>query len=228
MRRPQLIVFAKVPRPGFVKTRLTPPLSAEQAALVYEAMLGDVLELTDAFARDRGLERVLAFTPAEAVGAMLPRTPPGYRLQAQRGLGLAERMANAFAECDAAGAPWALLRGSDSPGLGGEHLEEAIDRLEAGAELVLTPDSSGGYAMIGLREAQRMLFELPMSNDELLARTMDLAREQGLDVGVTRPTFDLDRVTDFVQLESLPAEEASDRCPRTVQTISELRESGVL
>ena len=73
-----------------------------------------------------------------------------------------------------------------------------------------------------------MLFELPMSHDELLARTMDLAREQGLDVGVTRPTFDLDRVTDFMQLESLPAEEASDRCPRTVQTISELRESGVL
>ena len=117
MSRGWLIVFAKAPRPGLVKTRMSPPLSFEESAALYEAILGDVLVATARFAAQLDLESVVAFHPPEAVGELIAHTPPGYRLHPQRGADLAERMAFAVREAAAAGAERILIRGSDSPGL---------------------------------------------------------------------------------------------------------------
>ena len=127
MSRGWSIVFAKAPRPGLVKTRLVPPLDFDQAAAVYDAMLRDVLAATADRARRQDLESVLAFHPIDAVGEMVRRCPADYRLQEQQGQGLGERMANAFAEASAAGAPYAVLRGSDSPALGPAHYDQALE-----------------------------------------------------------------------------------------------------
>ena len=80
-----LIVFAKEPRPGFVKTRMSPPLSAEQAAGLYAALLDDVLAATAEHAEAFGLAPVLAVHPPEACAALARRAPPGFRVVAQRG-----------------------------------------------------------------------------------------------------------------------------------------------
>jgi glycosyltransferase A (GT-A) superfamily protein (DUF2064 family) len=154
-----LIVFAKAPRPGLVKTRLSPPLDLEQCAELYDAMLGDVMEASLRFARRLDLLPVLAFHPPDAFAELLGRAPAGYRLQAQRGADLGQRMANAFAEASAAGVERILLRGSDSPALDHSLFEDVLGRLDSGDDLVLTPDQSGGYAMVGMRTARSAIFE---------------------------------------------------------------------
>lgn len=228
MSRAQVVVFAKAPRAGLVKTRLSPPLSLDECAWLYERMLADVLDTTQRFALARGLDAILAFHPPEAVGELLVRAPRGYRLHAQRGSGLGERMANAFAEGAAAGAEWVLVRGSDSPGLGERHLEAAVDALEAGHEVVFTPDQGGGYAMIGLRAPCPALFEVAMSTDDMLAQTRRIADRLGLRSSVTEPTFDIDTEADLHWIDGLDDRESSDSCRRTVEAFSILRESGVL
>lgn len=228
MSRGWLIVFAKAPRPGLVKTRLCPPLSLEESAVFYEEMLLDVLETSGRIARERDLEAILAFHPPDAANELIRLAPPGFRLQNQRGADLAERMANAFAEAAAAGVPWALLRGSDSPALSPAHVDQAIEALEHEADLVLTPDEGGGYAMIGMGAPCPALFALPMSTSDMLSNTLVMAKQQGLDVAMTDATFDLDVAADFEAFARYSEAELSDLCPRTVESISVLRASRVL
>lgn len=223
-----LVVFAKAPRAGLVKTRLSPPLTLTQCAALYEEMLADVLAVSDRAARALGLQPVLAYHPPDSVAELIGRVPEGFRMHAQRGRDLGERMANAFAEAAAAGADWTLLRGSDSPALGPEVIEEALDQLRGGADLVLTPDQSGGYAMIGMRRPQPEIFELPMSTPQMRDRTVELARALGMRVALTSARFDLDEVGDFHFVSELDPAQRSDLCPRTVEAISILAQDGVL
>jgi hypothetical protein len=228
LSRAWLVVFAKAPRPGLVKTRLSPPLTLDQSAALYEQMLLDVLAVSARWAAEFDLEAVLAFHPPDAVSELVRLAPPDFRVQAQKGPGLAERMANAFAEGAAAGARWVLLRGSDSPGLGLAQFAEAVRTLEAGADLVLTPDNGGGYAMIGMHGACPALFEVPMSTDQVLPSTLAAAERSGLKTVVTSPTFDLDTAADLQSLARLSDEESSDLCPRTVEAIEVYRSNRVL
>ena len=228
MSRGWLIVFAKAPRPGLVKTRLCPPLSPDQAATFYRAMLGDVLVSSLRFANALDLEPVLAFHPPGGEAELLSETPTDYRLHVQRGLDLSGRMANAFAEAGVAGAPLALLRGSDSPVLSFSQVNTALVQLEAGDDLVLTPDLGGGYAMIGLSRAAPEVFSVRMSTQDVLSETIAIADSLGLRHSTTNETLDVDRVEDFAALEKIPAKELLDSCPRTVKVIAELRKNGVL
>lgn len=246
MRRGRLSVFAKAPRPGRVKTRLTPALSPEQAAAFYEAMLTDVLVASLDFARRLELEPCLQFDPPEARDDFAARAPQGFRLLPQRGSDLAERMANAFSgtlegheardagesgqpgDAGEARCPALLLRGSDSPALDFGTVEEALIRLEAGADLVLTPDQGGGYALIGMKKPRIALFELTLSTASVLAETLERARALGLAVALTRPSFDLDVPADLARLDELPPGRSLDLCPRTVGFLGTLRRIGVL
>lgn len=228
MNRGWLIVFAKAPRPGLVKTRLCPPLDFDQAAAFYEAMLDDVLAESARWADRFDLEPLLFFHPPDGLTELLRRTPPGFRLQEQRGEDLSTRMANAFAEAAAAGAHLALLRGSDSPALDSTQAAMAIAALESGDDLVLTPDLGGGYALIGQCRPDPAIFDLPMSTTEVLEQTVEIARAKGWRHSLTNATPDLDRVTDFAAIDALSRKETSDLCPRTVESIADLRRSGVL
>ena len=228
MSRGWLIVFAKAPRAGLVKTRLSPPLTLEQAALCYDAMLGDVLEATLEDAARLDLEPVLAFHPPDAVPDMLKRAPAGYRLCHQRGRDLSERMANAFAEAGAAGAALAVLRGSDSPLVAHATIADMVSRLEAGADVVFTPDRGGGYAMVGQRRHVPALFEVAMSTDRVLEETLALAARHGLDHACTQASLDVDRAEDLTCFDEVSDPEALDRCARTVGLIAEWRRGGVL
>lgn len=228
MSRGWLSVFAKAPRPGRVKTRLSPPLSPEQAAGLYAAMLVDVLRASAAFARELGLEPVLHFDPPDAQVELERCAPAGYRFRPQRGRGLAARMANAFEEAAAEGVERVLLRGSDSPGLDLPLVAEALAGLEAGGDLALTPDQGGGYALIALKEPRRELFDVVLSTGSVLEETVSRARSLGLSVALTGASFDLDVAADLARLDAMPPERSSILCPGTVEILRDFRARGVL
>jgi len=217
-----LVVFAKAPRPGKVKTRLCPPLRLEQAAELYACMLDDVLAASAAACDELGLAPVLAVDPPEACEALAAGAPAGFRVTAQRGAGLAERMEAAVAEVAAAGHAPVLLRGSDSPSMGTEALREAVEAL-AETDLVVAPDPDGGYGLVGLLAPVPGLFDHPMSTSSVLEDTLAHARARGLRVRPLAPGFDIDTIADLGRLASARCQNPTLPCPRTLRFLDEHR-----
>jgi rSAM/selenodomain-associated transferase 1 len=215
-----VVVFAKAPIPGRVKTRMIPPLTPEQATGLYAAMLADVLDATAEFAARRGLEAVLAIDPPEVCGEMARRAPPGYRVVAQRGPGLAARMAWAVAELAAAGSEGVLVRGSDSPALEAATLDAALDALGE-FDLSICPDLDGGYSLVGLRRPTPGLFDHPMSTERVLEDTLANAARLGLRPRVLAPRFDLDTAADLTHLARARRDGAAGACRRTLAFLDE-------
>jgi rSAM/selenodomain-associated transferase 1 len=151
---PSLLVIAKEPIPGRVKTRLTPPCTPDQAAGLAAAALADTLS---AVAAARGAtRRVLVLD-----GAPGPWIPDGFETIAQRGDGLAERLAAAFADTGGS----AFLVGMDTPQVTPEHLEAGLAAVRAG-HAALGPAPDGGYWGIGLPRPDPEVFAgVPMSED---------------------------------------------------------------
>ena len=103
-----------------------------------------------------------------------------------------------------------------------------MSRLDAGDDVVLTPDQSGGYAMIGMRSPQPALFEPVMSTEDVMEQTLLIAGSLGLRSTITAPGFDLNTVGDFRCLSALSSAQLLDLCPRTVKSISALPLDSVL
>jgi len=210
-----VVVFAKSPEPGRVKTRLSPPLSPKQAAELYACMLDDVLETTAEVAHALGLEAILAVDPPEA-GARLARSAPSvYRVVAQHGRDLGARMGRAVREAAAGGARRILLRGSDSPALPASVLAAAVAALEA-VDLVASPDPDGGYNLVGLRRPLPGLFDHPMSHAGVLEATLARAQQAGLTTRLLAASFDLDTSEDLQRLAQERARARTLPCGRTL------------
>jgi rSAM/selenodomain-associated transferase 1 len=173
-----LIVIAKEPVPGRVKTRLCPPCTPEQAASIAAAALADTLE---AVAHVPGVDPIVAFD-----GEPRGWVPRGMPVVGQRGVGLGARLAAAF---DDVGGP-ALLIGMDTPQVTPALLEAACDRLEdADVDAVLGPACDGGWWAIGLMTADPSVFiGVPMSTDRTLDRQRSRLRARSLSV-VELPTM---------------------------------------
>jgi rSAM/selenodomain-associated transferase 1 len=186
-----LIIFAKEPRPGQVKTRLSPPLSPEEAAQLYHNFLVDILE---EMTRVPEVRLAVAFSPPEAQVFFHGLAPPGTDLFPQEGADLGERMARAFARGFAAGFGPVLLRGGDIPDLPAALVSEAAEVLVAGQDqVVLGPCPDGGYYLVGLSQPQPLLFQGPAwGSGTVLTDTLRLARELGLRVHLLPPWPDID------------------------------------
>jgi rSAM/selenodomain-associated transferase 1 len=181
---PALLVIAKQPVPGQVKTRLCPPCTARQAAAVAEAALNDTLEVVS---QTPGAHRTLVIS-----GVFDP--PGGWRTAPQRGAGLGERLANAFADAtDGA----ALLIGMDTPQVTRDLLLglcRALDRADA----VLAPAVDGGWWALGLRRpaAATVLRTVPMSTPQTFRLTELALRRHGLSVARGPMLRDVDVAAD--------------------------------
>lgn len=208
-------MFAKVPRPGRVKTRLCPPLTAQQAAGLYAAMLADVLARTAEIALELDLAPVVAVHPWSRRMALTGVAPDPFRLVPQRGADLGARMGWAAREAAAAGAARILLRGSDSPTLDGEEVAAALRALDD-VDLVLRPDLDGGYGLVGLRRPAAGLFDHAMSSDSVLADTLANAARMGLRAHVSEAGFDVDTASDLRRLAEARAAGGAAGCPRTL------------
>jgi rSAM/selenodomain-associated transferase 1 len=185
-----LIVLAKAPLPGRVKTRLTPPLSPEQAAALAQAALEDTLE---AAVESRAERLVLALD-----GEPGDWLPPEFDVIAQRGDGQAERLAAAF---DDVGGP-ALLIAMDTPQVTPELLDEGLARLSDGA--VIGPATDGGYWTIGLaRPDARVFAGVPMSTRRTGAAQLARLAALGLVTHHLPPLRDVDTFEDARSVAAL-------------------------
>jgi rSAM/selenodomain-associated transferase 1 len=182
---PALIVIAKEPAPGRVKTRLCPPCTPVQAARLARAALEDTLAACDAAA---GASRRVVALDGEPDGWL----PGGWDVVAQRGDGLAERLAGAF---DDVGGP-ALLVGMDTPQLTAAAIEAGLAAL-ASADAVFAPAVDGGYWAIGLREPDAAVFAgVPMTLGDTGARQQARLDELGLRTVELGPLVDVDDIVD--------------------------------
>lgn len=226
MSRGWLVVFAKAPAAGRVKTRFSPPFTPAEAAAFYRCMLDDVLEVSADAARTLGLDAILAVDEPGAVAGMTAAAPAGTRGIAQAPGSLGERMARAAHQAVAAGALLVLLRGSDSPCLDHTTLAEAVAAL-ARADLVVCPDRDGGYNLVGLRggvlsaRVLARLFDHPMSTPTVLDDTLANASALGLRSERLPPGFDLDRFDDLRHLSAARHSKASRGCRRTLAFLDE-------
>lgn len=214
MTGPVLGLFAKYPEPGQVKTRLAPPLSLEQAAGLYRAMLLDIFEQS---AHQAGARRALWFSPAEH-RSWFATQAVGFELYLQQGDGLGRRMHHFFETHSAEGSRAMVLRGTDSPTLPTSQIALAFGALDQ-ADLVIGPGPDGGYNLIGLREPCAELFKPAMSQGELLRQTLDAAAELGLRTRLLEPFPDVDTIEDLRALEPGPG------APRTARWIEHEHDS---
>lgn len=203
-----LLVIAKAPVPGRSKTRLCPPCTTVQAAALAQAALWDTLAVVAATPAAR---RVLVLDGQP--GAWLP---PGIDVVAQRGGGLAERLAFAFD--DAADGGPALLIGMDTPQVTSCLLHTGLDALRDGARSVLGLAADGGYWAIGLRRPDAGVFAgVPMSSSRTGSAQRDRLRRLGLDPVALPILRDVDRIADAIEVAALAP---GGRFARTLRAVT--------
>ena len=202
---------------------MCPPLSFEEAARFYAAMLEDILHATAAFAAELELKALLCLDAPPRAFNLPFEIPDRFGLEPQRGAGLAARMEVAVEAAFERGARRVLIRGTDTPTLSQEHLEEALRALED-HDLVFSPDRDGGYGVVGFSSFHPGLLDLPMSTETVLEDTLARARSWGLRAACVAPCFDLDRWSDLSDLHRVRAEPEAVLCPRTWAFVDEQKE----
>jgi rSAM/selenodomain-associated transferase 1 len=210
-----LALMAKVPFAGAVKTRLTPPLTPEEAATLSECFLRD-MTTNVASLNANGTVGVALYTPADSGKLLRDLLPGGFQLFAQRGEMLGERLINAATELLSNGFESVCLINSDSPTLPREILSTAASLLARdGDRVVLGPSRDGGYYLIGLKHPHRYLFEsIAWSTADVLAHTTERAAEISLAVELLPTWYDVDDAASLhllcEELSLLPDGQESD------------------
>jgi uncharacterized protein len=191
-----LIIFAKAPIPGQVKTRLCPPLTPDEAASLHGSIVLDMLERSRTAA---SLDRFVACAPSsDHVFFKILEERHGARLIAQAGDDLGARIARAFADVFALGYRRALVIGTDLPTLPGSVFGEAVTLL-ATHDVVLGPALDGGYYLVGLRKPSPELFTgIPWSTDRVLPLTQQKAVALGLHQALLPVRRDIDTIDDLM------------------------------
>ena len=186
----QLMVIAKEPVPGRVKTRLTPAYTPSEAAELAEAALADTLAAVASVSVTR---RILAL--AGSPGRWLP---PGFDVIAQRGGGLDERLAWALADALVTNPDPLVFIGMDTPQVTPGLLETVARPLAAGdADAVFGPAEDGGFWLLGLRKPDpRLILGVPMSADHTGRVQLDRLRDAGLRVRQVPELLDVDTAGD--------------------------------
>jgi uncharacterized protein len=206
-----LIVMAKAPVPGGVKTRLARTIGADRAARLSEAFLRDTLATCAAVPAS---ETLIAFAPPAARPwfAALDAAIP---LLEQPELDLGARISAAVDAAFARGSRRVLVLGSDTPHLAASALARALAELD-GHDLVLGPAEDGGYHLVGVRERTPALFEgIEWSTGRVLEQTLARARELALGCALVPATFDVDEAGDLARLEALLRASPEPACAHT-------------
>jgi rSAM/selenodomain-associated transferase 1 len=208
-----VLVVAKAPNGGRSKTRLVPPLSADQAALLHEALLLDTI---DACCEQSSDVRLLCATEHDstALGELVPGVPR----VVQEGVGLGEALRLGIARHISHG-PTAVVS-SDIPGLPENAIPHAFAALAEGADVVLGPAADGGYWLLAMRAAHDELFvDIPWSTPAVLAVTRERCVRAGLELVELDVWRDIDTPVD---LELVRRGGERLRAPRTRAVLDDL------
>ncbi len=204
-----LVIMAKAPRPGAVKTRMASTLSPVAAVDFYRCLLGDTLTL----ARSLRDVEVAIMCPDSDVNELAQLAGGQANVIAQKGEGLAAGLTSVFAHF-AEGQRRTIAFNSDSPHLASSVLEDAFETLAA-HDVVIGPTHDGGYYLVGAKASHPTLFASDgMGTSSALDRLLARARSLELSVGLADSFYDIDVADDLNRL----AEElrlAPERAPRT-------------
>jgi len=198
-----LVVFARHPEPGRVKTRLARAIGDVAAAEIYEAFIED---LRDRFAQASFSVRWAVAPPDGGFAARFALDPAHVFLQ--RGDDLGARMSDAFSQMRARGHARCAIVGSDMPQLALDTVVEAFARLDD-ADLVLGPALDGGYYLIAARAPLPVFDDIPWGGPHVFAATLKRAAGAGLRTHLLAADFDVDDANDLARLESLLADPAA-------------------
>lgn len=204
MKQKALAVMYKPPVAGKVKTRLTPPLTPEEAAGLYQAVLADVFA---GASQVEGVELYAAAAPVEDDDKADDPAPERFTRIEQAGEDLGERILSVFNRLFTGGHYSVVVIGSDSPDLPREYIEDAFKRLESGgdATVVFGPAEDGGYYLVGMNSLQEALFrDVPWSTPMVLESSITKARGAGLAVELLDPWYDVDTTEDLRRLRGNP------------------------
>lgn len=205
-----LVIMAKAPRPGLVKTRLAASLPSPAVAALYRCLLDDTIELARSL---HGVEAAI-MCPAADVSELEHIAAHGMRVVAQEGEGLASGLASTFAQFTARGHRRVIAFNSDSPHLPTSVLEGAFEAL-ATCDLVAGPTHDGGYYLVGAKADHSGLFEGDrMGTANALEALLARARAQRLSVHLIDSFYDIDLADDLVRLAA-ELRVSPARAPRT-------------
>ncbi len=220
-----LVIMAKAPKPGMVKTRLAQSLPLPAVTALYRCLLDDTMAL----ARSLGTVEVAIMCPGSDVDELACLAGDAVRVVAQTGEGLAAGLTSVFAHFAALGRQRVVAFNSDSPHLPASVLGSAFEAL-TGHDVVVGPTHDGGYYLVGAKAAHPALFDGDgMGTKSALEALLARARGLQLSVGFTDPFYDIDVEDDLTRLAA-ELRLAPARAPRTAawlkrwgQAVAQLR-----
>ena len=202
-------VLCKTPEAGRSKTRLSPPLLAEQCAEMSACFIRDLTTNLQGLCDGGDLVGYAVYTPAGSEARLRPLLPSDFGLVLQIDGDFGQRLKASVEDILALGYYGAIIINSDSPTLPPGIVADAAARLLEGDCVVLSPAIDGGYTLIGLSQVHHRLFEdIPWSTEAVHRLTEERAAEIGLKVCNVAPWYDVD---DAASLHLLGRELAGDR-----------------
>jgi len=212
-----LVIMARYPEEGAVKTRLARDLGPLLTLRLYRAFIDD-------------LAGKFGSLPRPLIWFYIPESSPfpqlfsrRYPCRPQAGSSLQERMLRIFEDLFGEGFQRVVVIGADVPHIPVEAVEDAFALLSA-TDVVLRPSCDGGYHLIGLRAAGDLFSRISMGTNRVLRETVERAASMGLSAHCLAPSFDVDTIEDVKRLIRFLAE-TDDPLPRTREVMAEIEEA---
>lgn len=215
-----IVIMAKVPSAGNVKTRLQPFLSSGQCAALSGAFLFDTVNK----AKNVCENVILAYTPDGKTEDLKKFLPSEKNFLEQTGVDLGERMFNAFKFAFEQTAGAVVMIGTDSPTFPFDFIEQAFEFLETNSEVVLGKTEDGGFYLIGLRTLEKKIFEnIRWSSPRTFEQIFENIHRLNLHLREVPSWYDVDEQKDFEKLseEILHNKNAQRRAPETYDLIKQ-------
>jgi uncharacterized protein len=231
-----LVLYARVPRRGRVKTRMLPWLPAADALRLHIALLEDGLRLLQLVARQTGAVPFVSFSAAWEPGnqqhfADLARAAAGIARLPQRGSDLGKRLRHTFRTLFARGFGRVVVFGSDSPTLPPSILRRAFAALRRDGRVVLSPAEDGGYVLVGSTYLLSEMFKgIPWGTGRVMAATLEALERTGAPVIILPRWFDVDVPQDLerIRLDIARRPSGGRMAERTRAFVEELVRTGRL
>lgn len=213
-----LIVFAKVPRPGDVKTRLTPVLTPTEAAQLYDAFLRDALQLYADLAAD-----VRLYLAPPLPDEPLTGRPDSVSLFEQEGEGLGARMKRAFEDTLDDGYDRVSIVGTDHPTLPPSFIRQSFGALEPERSVCIGPSEDGGFYLLGMNAFYPQLFDgMTYSHDTVFTDTLARVGTTDARLTVLPRWYDVDTPAALERMIQ-DLDEGNAEAPRTREAIRALQ-----
>ncbi len=212
----KLVIMAKAPRPGTVKTRLAKSLPVQAVTELYGCLLSDTISLAQSLSH----VEIAVMCPASDVEELSLAVDKSVQIVPQKGSGLAAALDSVFSQFATTGRPGVIAFNSDSPHLPASTLQSAFDALET-CDLVVGPTHDGGYYLVGARASHPDLFTSNgMGTASALEELLEHASKLEISVRLIESFYDIDVVADLSQLAN-DLQSAPWKAPRTAEWLRE-------